>query len=76
MYFTEGDVVGGKCGVVGDCFRVNEETTIVLRFEGFIVVSVCVGRIIKEDKSKAPNEGLFFIRLTHINYILRYNKNH
>lgn len=65
MDFAEGDVEGGEGGIVGDCFGVDEESAIVLGFEGFIVVAICVGRVVEEDEAESPEEGMLLIRIIH-----------
>jgi len=51
VYFSEGNVERRKGGIVSDSFRVDEKSAVVLRFKGFVVVAICVGGVVKKDKS-------------------------
>ena len=74
MYFAEGDVEGGERSIVGDCLGFDEESAVVLGFERFVVVAICVGGVVEEDEAESPEEGLLLIRIIH-KICLCYNLN-
>lgn len=46
VYLAEGNIERREGGVIGDCFRVDEEASVVLGLEQLIVVAIGVGGVV------------------------------
>ena len=65
MNLPERDIEGWKGSLIDNCLRVDKKSTVILRFEQFIVVSIGVGSVIEEDDLQVPTQAVLFSQNEH-----------